>query len=190
MAPPHRAIQVPPYAPHPVPPSSPSSFPLYNLASLSADFEQDVNMSESSSDLEPSPHAAHLPDRALSPMTISLDGLRSAIGRPNDSLRTVNGPSYFASPISHDLVSCTLCGRASDSISVSNLSSAFKSTVSSGFPLVAPPGPLVNAAFESSMSAVEELCLLKTSRMSPVATCPRISPYMSRVLSWSGSGCD
>jgi hypothetical protein len=39
-------------------------------------------MSESSSDLEPSPHAAHIPDRALSPMTVSLDGLLSAIYCP------------------------------------------------------------------------------------------------------------
>jgi hypothetical protein len=54
-------------------------------------------MSESSSDLEPI-HAAHLPDRAFSPMTISLDGLRSAIDRANGSLRTVNGPPISLPP--------------------------------------------------------------------------------------------
>jgi osomolarity two-component system sensor histidine kinase NIK1 len=156
--------------------SSPSSYPPYNLASLSADFEQDVNMSESSSDLEPSPHAAHLPDRALSPMTISLDGLRSAIDRPNGSHRTVNGPSYSAPPTSHDLVSCPLCGRAvSDSISAGRLSSAFRSSVSSGSPLVVPPGPLVNAAFESGMSAVEELRLLKTQVQDVARVCNAVA---------------
>ncbi|KAF8500174.1 hypothetical protein F5888DRAFT_1632968 [Russula emetica] len=55
-------------------------------------------MSESSSDLEPI-HAAHLPDRAFPPMTISLDGLRSAIDRADGSLRTVNGPSYGPIPL-------------------------------------------------------------------------------------------
>jgi osomolarity two-component system sensor histidine kinase NIK1 len=157
--------------------SSPSLFPPYNLASLSADFEQDVNLSESSSDLEPSPHAPHLPDRALSPMTISLDGLRSAIDRPNGPHRTANGPSYSAPPTSHDLVSCPLCGRAvSDSISVGRISSAFKSSVSSsGSPLVVPPGPLVNAAFESGMSAVEELRLLKTQVQDVARVCNAVA---------------
>lgn len=156
--------------------SSPSSFPPYNLASLSADFEQDVNMSESNSDLDPSPHAPHLPDRAMSPMTISLDGLRSAIDRPNGSLRTASGPSYSAPPTSHDLVSCPLCGRAvTDSISVGRISSAFRSSVSSGSPLVVPPGPLVNAAFESGMSAVEELRLLKTQVQDVARVCNAVA---------------
>ena len=147
----------------------------FNLASLSAEFEQDVDMSESSFELEPS-QAAHLPDRALSPMTISLDGLRSAIDRPNGSLRTVNGPSYSAPPTSHDLVSCPLCGRAiSDGISVGRISSAFKSSVSSGSPLVVPPGPLVNAAFESGMSAVEELRLLKTQVQDVARVCNAVA---------------
>jgi osomolarity two-component system, sensor histidine kinase NIK1 len=149
--------------------SSPSSFPPYNLASLSADFEQDVNMSESIPDLEPSPHAAHLPDRALSPMTISLDGLRSAIDRPNGSHRTASGPSYSAPPTSLDLVSCPLCGRVvSDSISVGKISSAFKSSVSSG-------PPLVNTAFESGMSAVEELRLLKTQVQDVARVCNAVA---------------
>jgi hypothetical protein len=39
-------------------------------------------MSESSSNLEPSPHVAHIPDRALSPMTVSLDGLLSGMLGP------------------------------------------------------------------------------------------------------------
>jgi len=42
--------------------------------------------------------AVHLPDPALSPMTISLHGLRSAIDRPNGSLRAVNAPSHPTPP--------------------------------------------------------------------------------------------
>jgi len=156
--------------------SSPSLFPPYNLASLSADFEQDVSMSESSSDLESSPHSAHLPNRTSYPMTISLDGLQSAVDRSHGSVRAVNGSSYSAPPTSHDLVSCPLCGRAvSDSISVGRISSAFKSSVSSGSPLVIPPGPLVNAAFESGMSAVEELRLLKTQVQDVARVCNAVA---------------
>ena len=52
----HHALPIQyPYRPQFIISVTPSSFPPYNLASLYADFEQDVNMSESSSDLEPSP---------------------------------------------------------------------------------------------------------------------------------------
>ena len=155
--------------------SSPSLFPPYNLASLSSDFEQDVNMSESSSDPESSSNAP-LPDRVSSPMTISLDGLQYAVDRSNGSLRTVNGSSHSAPPTSHDLASCPLCGRAvSDSITVGRISSAFKTSPSSGSPLVVPPGPLVNAAFESGMSAVEELRLLKTQVQDVARVCNAVA---------------
>jgi hypothetical protein len=93
-APPHQVIPVPPCVPHPVPPSTTvHHLRLYSLltASLSTDFEQDVNMSESSSDLEPI-HAAHLPDRAFSLMTIPLDGLRPAIDRANRSVPSMALP--------------------------------------------------------------------------------------------------
>ncbi|KAF8490464.1 hypothetical protein F5888DRAFT_1103694 [Russula emetica] len=93
-APPHRVIPVPPCVPHPVPPSTTVyHLRLYSLLTISLS-------TESSSDLEPI-HAAHLPDRAFSLMTIPLDGLRSAIDCANGSLRTINGPSYSAPPTSH-----------------------------------------------------------------------------------------
>ena len=155
--------------------SSPSLFPPYNLASLPAYFEQDVNMSESASDLDFS-HAPHLPDRASSPMTISLDGLQSTVDRSSGSLRTINGSSHSAPPTSHDLASCPLCGRAvSDNIAIGRISSAFKNSPSSGSPLVVPPGPLVNAAFESGMSAVEELRLLKTQVQDVARVCNAVA---------------
>jgi osomolarity two-component system sensor histidine kinase NIK1 len=56
---------------------------------------------------------------------------------------------------------CPTCGKAiSDTITMSKVSSSF-AVSPSGSPLVIPPGPLAAAAFESGMSAVEELRLLK-----------------------------
>jgi osomolarity two-component system sensor histidine kinase NIK1 len=156
--------------------SSPSIFPPYNLASLPAYFEQDVNMSESSSDLDSFSHVPQFPDRATSPMTISLDGLQSTVDRSSGSLRMINGASHSAPPTSHDLVSCPQCGRAvSDNIALGRISSAFKTSASSGSPLVVPPGPLVNAAFESGMSAVEELRLLKTQVQDVARVCNAVA---------------
>ena len=162
--------------------SSPSFFPPYNLAALAADFEQDVNMSETSSDQEPySRHpTAHFSDRAASPMTISLDGLPSAVDRPNGSLRAVNGSSLSAPPTSHgDLLLCPVCGKAVvDSTTVGKIFSAVKasSSSSSGSPLVVPPGgPLATAAFESGMSAVEELRLLKAQVQDVARVCNAVA---------------
>jgi len=171
----------------PIPHSSspPSQFPPFNLASLAADFEQDVDMSENSSDPGPSSQPAYFPDRATSPMTISLDGLQHAIDRPNGSLRAgVHGSSISAPPTSHgDSVSCPVCGKAvSDTITVSKIyafseTSAFNNiSSSSGSPLVVPPGgPLATAAFESGMSAVEELHLLKAQVQDVARVCNAVA---------------
>jgi osomolarity two-component system, sensor histidine kinase NIK1 len=158
--------------------SSPSFFPPYNLAALVADFEQDVNMSESGSDQDPPSHNAHFPDRAASPMTISLEGLQSSVNRPNGSLRQANGSSLSAPPTSHgDLLLCPICNKAiSDSLTVGKILSAVKSSSSSGSPLVVPPGgPLATAAFESGMSAVEELRLLKAQVQDVARVCNAVA---------------
>ncbi|KAI0048454.1 hypothetical protein FA95DRAFT_1490738 [Auriscalpium vulgare] len=56
---------------------------------------------------------------------------------------------------------CPTCGKTiTDAITNAKVSSAYNSSPS-GSPLVVPPGPLAAAAFESGMSAVEELKLLK-----------------------------
>jgi len=57
---------------------------------------------------------------------------------------------------------CPTCGRppSTDSSSMSRNSTSFTMSPN-GSPLVIPPGPLTAAAFESGMSAVEELQLLK-----------------------------
>jgi osomolarity two-component system sensor histidine kinase NIK1 len=158
--------------------SSPPLFPPYSLASLTADFEQDVDMSENGSDQAPSSQARHFPDRGASPMTISLDGLQYPVDRPNGSLRAgANGSSLSAPPTSHgDLVSCPVCGKAvSDTLTVGKIS-AFKSASSSGSPLVVPPGgPLATAAFESGISAVEELRLLKDQVQAVARVCNAVA---------------
>jgi osomolarity two-component system sensor histidine kinase NIK1 len=158
--------------------SSPPLFPHYALASLAVDSEQDVDMSENGSDQDPSSQLAHYPDRGASPMTISLDGLQCSVDRSNTPLRAgLNGASLSAPPTSHgDLVSCPLCGKAvSDVITVSKIF-AFRSSSSSGSPLLVPPGgPLATAAFESGMSAVEELRLLKAQVQDVARVCNAVA---------------
>jgi hypothetical protein len=86
-------------------PSFSSSAPPYNIAPLSTEFGLYVNIFNSPFRLvEPSPPATHFPDRSISHMMVSLDGLRSAIDRPNGSLRIVNGPSYSASLTSNNFL--------------------------------------------------------------------------------------
>jgi osomolarity two-component system, sensor histidine kinase NIK1 len=155
--------------------SSPSFFPPYNLAALAADFEQDVNMSESGSEHEPSSHSAHYPDRASSPMTISLQGLQSGVHPING--RAANGSSLSAPSTSHgDLLLCPVCNKAvSDSTTIGKILTAVKAS-SSGSPLVVPPGgPLATAAFESGMSAVEELHLLKAQVQDVARVCNAVA---------------
>ncbi|KAL4248978.1 histidine kinase [Abortiporus biennis] len=87
--------------------------------------------------------------RTPSPMTISLDGVINPLQQHQDkalnkTFPRINGNApASAPPSSHaDHIACPSCGRTiTDSI--------------------VPPGPLAAAAFESGMSAVEELRLLK-----------------------------
>ena len=149
---------------------SPPPFPLHNVTSLVADVEQNVNVSESRSDRERSPHAVQLSNRAISPMPISLDGSRSA-DCPNSA------SSLSAPPTPHgDLVPCPLCGgTVGDSIAFSEASSAFKTSPSSGSPTIVPPGPLVDVACESGMDAVEELRLLKAQISDAARVCNAVA---------------
>ncbi|KAL0948366.1 hypothetical protein HGRIS_010948 [Hohenbuehelia grisea] len=100
----------------------------------------------------------------------------------------------------HDHVSCPTCGRAvSDSLTMSRIAanggfsasgiqpgqngvglgiSSFDiqaSAPSSGSPLVVPMGPLAAAAFESGMSAVEELRLLKAQVQDVARVCNAVA---------------
>lgn len=157
--------------------SSPSLFP-HNLPSLASESEEDVDMPETGSDPESSPQPAHFSNRIVSPMTISLSDIQRNLDRPNGSLRGGNGASLSAPPTSHnDSLSCPICGRAaSDSISVSKIASAFRACSTSSSPLVVPPGgPLATAAYESGMSAVEELHLLKAQVQDVARVCNAVA---------------
>ncbi|KAG6379634.1 hypothetical protein JVT61DRAFT_10152 [Boletus reticuloceps] len=76
--------------------------------------------------------------------------------------RTFSNSSASAPSTSHlEHMSCPTCGKViTDSMTMSRINSSFNGS-QSGLPLVVPPGPLAAAAFESGMSAVEELRLLK-----------------------------
>jgi osomolarity two-component system sensor histidine kinase NIK1 len=161
--------------PNPHSSSSPSLFHPYHLAALSPDFEQDVNMSETSSDHDPSSDGSPDPDRTASPMTISLDGAYNAHNRTNGQARGGNG-SISAPTTSHiDSIPCPICGRTvSDAITIGKIT-VFRPNTSGSSPLVLPPGPLTTAAFESGMSAVEELRLLKAQVQDVARVCNAVA---------------
>ena len=157
--------------------SSPNLFPPFDLSALSPDFEQDVNMSETSSDPDSSSYGGPYGDRTASPMTISLDGANNALNRVNGQARGLNGSSVSAPTTSHiDSIPCPICGRTvSDAITVSKISHVFRPNSSDSSPLVVPPGPLTTAAFESGMSAVEELRLLKAQVQDVARVCNAVA---------------
>jgi osomolarity two-component system sensor histidine kinase NIK1 len=157
--------------------SSPSTFPPRDVTSLATDFERNVNMSERASDRELSSKLVQLSNRAVSPMAIALDGSQSAVDDPKGLLHEHGGSSLSAPPMPHsDLAPCPLCGSAvSYGLAVSKVTSAFQASPSSGSPLLVPPSPLVSAAFEPDMSAVEELRLLKARISDVVRVCNAIA---------------
>ncbi|KAL4263345.1 histidine kinase [Pleurotus pulmonarius] len=83
--------------------------------------------------------------------------------------------------IVHDNIKCPTCSRiVTDAIMVSKIASLSTlsfpaSAPSSGSPLVVPMGPLVHAAFESGMSAVEELRLLKAQVQDVARVCNAVA---------------
>lgn len=87
--------------------------------------------------------------RALNGMSISLDGLGGSGSNKTGA--------FF----------CPTCGRPP--MATSYLSRSAPSY--HGSPMVLPPGPLVTAAFESGMSAVEELQLLKAQVQDVARVC-------------------
>jgi len=90
--------------------------------------------------------------------------------------RTFSNSSASAPPTSHlECMSCPTCGKMiTDTITMSRINSSFNGT-SSGSPLVVPPGPLAAAAFESGMSAVEELRLLKAQVQDVARVCNAVA---------------
>lgn len=122
-------------------------------------------------------------------MTISLDGISSSID-PSKAFSRAYGSMKAASFASHPSNSssapptahahCPTCGKTvSDPLILpfySSSSSASSPDVPLGSsPLVIPMGPLAAAAFESGMSAVEELKLLKAQVQDVARVCNAVA---------------
>jgi osomolarity two-component system sensor histidine kinase NIK1 len=124
-------------------------------------------------------------------MTISLDGLPSSID-PSKAFSRAYGSMKAASIISHHPPSsssssapptshahCPTCGKTVSDPLVpiySSPSSSSSPDVHLGSsPLVIPMGPLAAAAFESGMSAVEELKLLKAQVQDVARVCNAVA---------------
>ncbi|KAF8800734.1 hypothetical protein BYT27DRAFT_7312960 [Phlegmacium glaucopus] len=124
-------------------------------------------------------------------MTISLDGLQSSIDPSNIFSRAygnmkayqahaaaaanhtpiANGPGHSsAPPTAH--AHCPTCGR---SVSDPLMLPGYSDLSPDSSPLVIPMGPLAAAAFESGMSAVEELKLLKAQVQDVARVCNAVA---------------
>ncbi|KAF8523467.1 putative nik-1 protein (Os-1p protein) [Hysterangium stoloniferum] len=105
-----------------------------------------------------------------SPMSICLDDLPPILdlsAKPNGSAIPLSAPASSTQGVEYF---CPSCGRCSGKLSMK------KSTISpTGSPLVVPPGPLSAAAFESGMSAVEELKLLKAQVQDVARVCKAVA---------------
>ena len=120
-------------------------------------------------------------------MTISLDGIPSSID-PSKAFSRAYGSMKAASFLSHPSNSnsapptacahCPTCGKAvSDPLIIPFYSSSASSpdVPLGSSPLVIPMGPLAAAAFESGMSAVEELKLLKAQVQDVARVCNAVA---------------
>jgi len=124
-------------------------------------------------------------------MTISLDGLQSSVDPSNLFSRAYgnmkayqaqaaaaanhnpipNGPAHSsAPPTAH--AHCPTCGR---SVSDPLMLPGYSDISPDSSPLVIPMGPLAAAAFESGMSAVEELKLLKAQVQDVARVCNAVA---------------
>lgn len=114
--------------------------------------------------------------RTTSPLTISLDGVVNPMDLNSKFYPRTNGKSASsAPPSSHaDHIACPSCGRTiTDSAMMAKVATFTGEPISS--PLVVPPGPLAAAAFESGMSAVEELKLLKSQVQDVARVCNAVA---------------
>ena len=117
--------------------------------------------------------------RSGSPMSISLDGLSSLdasqfYARPYSF--SAGNVSWSAPSSSHaDSIPCPTCGKSLGDTTIFSRLHSFTGTGDDGSPLVIPPGPLAAAAFESGLSAVEELRLLKAQVQDVARVCNAVA---------------
>lgn len=109
-------------------------------------------------------------------MSLSLDGLPNHIDAATLLRSFASGSSTSAPPTSHiEHMACPTCGKViTDTLTMSRINSSFDGSTN-GSPLVVPPGPLAAAAFESGMSAVEELRLLKAQVQDVARVCNAVA---------------
>lgn len=126
----------------------------------------------------PNPTYGARGQRAPSPMSISLQGINN-VAPGNQDITTP--ASDTLSPTSPAAFHCPTCRRpinkASPYFSTAPNRSNSHTVLPSpnGSPLVVPPGPLSTAAFESGLSAVEELRLLKQQVQDVARVCKAVA---------------
>jgi osomolarity two-component system sensor histidine kinase NIK1 len=157
-----------------------------------AELEKEMYDTDSATSEDSTPNPDQKPTRnARNNMTISLDGLKSSID-PSEmftraygnmkahqaaiaQVHAINGGGGYSSapPTAHS--QCPTCGKStSDPLILYNALSSDDGPLSSS-PLVVPMGPLAAAAFESGMSAVEELKLLKAQVQDVARVCNAVA---------------
>lgn len=148
-----------------------------NLTTTAASTDVDIEMQAADSandvtDGDLTPGKSH----SARAMSLSLDGIPSHIDAATLFRSFNDGSSVSAPPTTHiDHVSCPTCGKAiTDTLTMSRINGSFSGS-HSGSPLVVPPGPLAAAAFESGMSAVEELRLLKAQVQDVARVCNAVA---------------
>jgi len=117
--------------------------------------------------------------RSGSPMSISLDGLSyldSSRFYTRQFSSSAANISWSAPSSSHaDSVPCPTCGKSLGDTTIFTRLHTYNGTGDDGSPLVVPPGPLAAAAFESGLSAVEELRLLKAQVQDVARVCNAVA---------------
>lgn len=144
-----------------------------------ADGSADVDMlaedaTVGAADVDRVPSARPISSRVQN-MSLSLDNIPNNFD-PSKLHRTFSNSSASAPSTSHlEHMSCPTCGKViTDTITMSRINGSFNGSPS-GSPLVVPPGPLAAAAFESGMSAVEELRLLKAQVQDVARVCNAVA---------------
>ena len=119
------------------------------------------------------------PKRSGSPMSISLDGLSYLDSNRFYSRQyssSAGNISWSAPSSSHgDSIPCPTCGKSLGDTTIFTRLHTYNGTGDDGSPLVVPPGPLAAAAFESGLSAVEELRLLKAQVQDVARVCNAVA---------------
>ncbi|KAH9911696.1 histidine kinase [Amylocystis lapponica] len=109
-------------------------------------------------------------------MTISLEGIVNPL--EGTKMFRANGYNSASAPLSPPAahVCCPSCGKTfTDSTAMPKVKVAAFGGEPTSSPLVVPPGPLAAAAFESGMSAVEELKLLKAQVQDVARVCNAVA---------------